>query len=230
MERWRFDATWLEGCNCDSLCPCYFRDTSSHGRCEGFLGWKVRSGSFHGTSLDDVAFAWGISWPKEISDGHGTVQLYVDREATEAQQNAIEELTSGKHGGGVFETLPKTFSNFLPPKAVRIDFRPGGYETRFTVDGVGFTRLHPTITADGRKEFRGEGISPKGRLWKRALIAFADWSIHDGPLRMDHQNCWGATTTATYTEKGILSTTRGLSPAAPSGVAGVPFRRGGARR
>lgn len=208
--RWRFQMDWLEGSNCDVLCPCDFRDGPSHGNCEAFLGWQIRTESFRGVRLDGVKFCWGIWGPKSIRDGSGTVHLYVDTEVTDRQHTAVEEITSGRHDGGVFESFPKTFTKVLPPKTADIDFRYQGYNTRFSVADVGFVRLHATTSPEVGEEFRGEAKSPKGKIWRRALIAHTDWSLHDDGFQMDHANWWGAATVTRYIETGPVSSGRAV--------------------
>jgi len=43
--------------------------------------------------------------------GEGIGKLYVDKKASKEQVKAIEEITSGKHGGGVFYNFSQYTEN-----------------------------------------------------------------------------------------------------------------------
>jgi hypothetical protein len=101
-NQWRIKAEYIQSCNCDYGCPCNFNALPTYGSCEALVAYLILEGNFDKTSLDGVVFAWGLWWPKAIHMGEGIGQLYVDSKANPEQVNAIENITSGKYGGGVF--------------------------------------------------------------------------------------------------------------------------------
>lgn len=177
--RWNFEADYIQSCNCDHGCPCNFNALPTHGNCEALVAWQVKKGTFGGTKLDGVKFAWALWWPGAIHHGGGTSRLYIDAAATPEQVQAIEAIVSGKHGGGVYEIFSKTFAKTLPAKRARIDFRFQGYDSSFAVEGLGEVKgshIKNPVTGD---KFEGEVVLPKGLNFKRALVIATEWWMRD---------------------------------------------------
>jgi hypothetical protein len=228
LTNWKLEAEYIQSCNCDYGCPCNFNALPTRGNCEALVAWNVRSGEFDGTNLDGVKFAWGLWWPQAIHMGNGTARLYVDAAAAPAQRKAIEEITGGKHGGGVFEIFPKTFSKVLPTKVTKIDFAYGnGYDSWFNVQGIGEVHSahikNPVTGAD----FAGEVLLPGGINFKRAFVtSAAKWSLNDGPLRMGHENRAGFATVTKYSNAGAISSDPSPRVPAPRGTQGKETKPG----
>jgi hypothetical protein len=126
MPKWSFDADYLQACNCDYGCPCEFSAPPTDGFCEGIGVWKIERGHFDDVSLDGLGVAFAAKWPGAIHEGDGTVCLFVDERANEAQRNALLEIGSGKAGGLPFEILATTFSTLMEPQFVQFDVNVDG--------------------------------------------------------------------------------------------------------
>ena len=204
--KWDFEAEYIQSCNCDYGCPCNFNGHPTHGNCEALVAYHIRKGNFGATRLDGVTFAEGMSWPKAIHEGNGVGALYIDPSATVDQRKAIEEIWSGKHGGGVFEVFAKSWTRVHMPKTAAIDFHYGGYDSSFSVEGVGEVRSGHIRNPVTGVSFSGELVLPGGINFKRALVtSIQRWSLHDGDLQMDHENCAGFATITRYNEKGPIA-------------------------
>ncbi|MGQ0796559.1 MAG: DUF1326 domain-containing protein [Methanobacteriota archaeon] len=202
---WNFEAEFIQSCNCDYGCPCAFNGYPTHGSCEALLAYRIRDGTFDGTKLDGVTFAWGLWWPKAIHEGNGVSRVYIDATATAAQRHAVEEIVAGRHGGGVFEIFAKTFARVLPSKSAKIDFHYDGYDSRFSVDGIGEVRSGHVKNPVTGADFSGEVVLPGGLNFRRALVTAVSWSLHDGELQMDHTNRSGFATVTRYGPKGPVA-------------------------
>ncbi len=173
------------------------------GNCEAFVGYRIRKGKFENTTLDGVKFAMGLWWPKAIHEGNGTARLYIDPSATAAQVHAIEEIASGKHGGGVWEIFPKTFAKVLPTKRAKIDWKYGEYVASFKVDGVGEVQSDYITNPVTGEKFVGEVVLPSGINFKRSVVSrIKKLVIHDADFQFEHANSAGFTTVIKFTEKG----------------------------
>ena len=213
--KWNFEAEYIQSCNCDYGCPCNFNGLPTHGNCEALIAYHIRGGTFDGTKLDGVTFAWGLWWPKAIHEGNGVGRVYVDSSATAAQRKAIEAITSGQHGGGVFAVFPSTFARVFPMRAAKIEFHYDGYDSWFSVEGVGEVRGGHIKNPVTGAALSGEVVLPGGINFKRALVTAArKWSLHDGEFQMDYENCAGFATITQYTEKGPVSSQPLLARAA----------------
>ena len=91
--------TYMEACNCETLCPCVFFSPPTEGECTVVLGWHIDRGSFDGTKLDGLNVAMLVHSPGNMKDGGWKVALYLDDKADEAQQQALAGIFSGQAGG-----------------------------------------------------------------------------------------------------------------------------------
>lgn len=205
--KWNFEAEYIQSCNCEYGCPCNFNGYPDKGHCEAFVGYRIRKGNFGTTKLDGAKFALAYWWPKAIHEGGGTARLYVDPSATDAQLRALEEIASGKHGGGVWEIFPKTLAKTLPTKRSKIDWKYGEYVASFKVDGVGEVQSDYIENPVTGEKFVGEIVLPKGINWRRSVVSrIKKLALHDADFQFDHRNTAGFTTIIKFTEKGPVGT------------------------
>jgi hypothetical protein len=201
--KWNFEAEYIQSCNCEFGCPCNFNGYPDKGHCEAFVGYRIRRGTFGTTKLDGSKFALGYWWPKAIHEGGGTARLYVDPTATDAQCRALEEIASGKHGGGVWEIFPRTLAKTLPTKRAKIDWKYGEYVASFKVEGVGEVQSDYIENAVTHEKFVGEIVLPNGINWKRSVVSrIKKLAIHDADFQFDHKDTAGFTTVIKFNEKG----------------------------
>jgi hypothetical protein len=227
LPNWNFEAEYIQSCNCDYGCPCNFNALPTRGNCEALVAWHVRKGTFDGTKLDGVKFAWGLWWPQAIHMGNGAGKIYVDPSATPAQRHAIEEITAGKHGGGVFEIFPKTFAKAHPMAVAKIDFHYDGYDSWFAVEGIGEVRSGHIKNPVTNTDFSGEVLLPGGINFKRAFVTnIPKWSLHDGDFQMSYENRSGFATVTAYSNKGPSKS----DPASRAKSASRKAKRSGRKR
>lgn len=125
---WAWEADYLQACNCDYGCPCEFSAPPTLGYCEGTGAWKINKGHFGDLSLDGLAVGFAAHWPKAIHEGNGTLALFIDENASEAQREALVTICSGQAGGLPFEILATTFTKVLGPFFAPFDFKFNGNE------------------------------------------------------------------------------------------------------
>ena len=203
--KWNFEAEYIQSCNCDYGCPCNFNGYPTYDNCEALVAYRIRKGTFAGTSLDGVTFALAAWWPKAIHEGNGIARLYVDTTATPEQVHAINEIGSGKHGGGVFEIFAKTFAKIHPTRQVKIDFRYNGHDSAFKVDGVGEAVSEPIRNPITKEEFRGQVQLPNGIQWKQAEATnIRKWWMNDEDLLARHENRAGFVTVVKMDQTGCI--------------------------
>lgn len=205
--KWTMEAEYIQSCNCAYGCPCNFNALPTTGNCEAFVGYRIKSGTFNGTKLDGVKVAWGLWWPKAIHQGGGVARVYVDPSVKPAQRAAVDAIWGGKEGGGVFQIFNSTFAKTLPTMAARIDWKFNGYDSRFSVAGVGEVQASHIKNAVTGASFEGQVVLPGGINFKKAQICSIErLVIHDeSPLDFEHANTAGFVTTTKYTDKGPLS-------------------------
>lgn len=203
--QWRIEAEYIQSCNCDYGCPCNFNALPTYGNCEALVAYHIRKGNFGETNLDDVVFAWGLWWPKAIHMGDGVGKLFVDRKASAQQVKAIEAITNGKYGGGVFTIFPSTFKETLPTEITDIDFSYDPYDAHFTVKGAGEVKSQHIINAKTGASWEGEILCPGGLVFKRGTVTSVDWYLNADKLSFRHQKKNGHMSIATYTNEGCIA-------------------------
>lgn len=203
--QWRMETESLQSCNCDYGCPCNFNGLPTKGNCEGFIVFRVRKGMFDATNIDNVKFALGVWWPKAIHEGEGIAALYVDTDATPEQVKAIEEITSGKHGGAIFAILPMTLKEVLPTKITKIDFHYHPYDAWFNVEGAGKVKSEHILNPVTEDQFEGEVHLPGGISFKRATVSSVNWDWNEGDLSFRHEKKNGHASVATFTNEGCIA-------------------------
>lgn len=203
--KWEFEAEYLQSCNCDYGCPCNFNGYPTYDNCEALVGYKIRKGTFASTKLDGVVFVLAAWWPKAIHEGNGIARVYVHKSANADQVNAISEICSGKHGGGVFEIFAKTFTKVYPITQAPIEFHFDGHKSWFKVEGVAEAHSEPIRNPITHEEFQGEVYLPNGIQWKRAEATnIAKWWMADQDLLARHENRAGFVTVLKMDQTGCV--------------------------
>src|SRR3989442_3514043 len=113
--KWRLEGEYIQSCNCDYGCPCNFDAYPTRGHCEALAGYRITKGSFDGTTLDGVKFAWGLWWPRAIHEGNGAGPgCHHPGAAAAAPGGGGEGNPRGHRGGGVWGISPKLVPNVSP--------------------------------------------------------------------------------------------------------------------
>ncbi|HKZ99528.1 MAG TPA: DUF1326 domain-containing protein [Thermoplasmata archaeon] len=205
--KWTIDAEYIQSCNCAYGCPCNFNALPTTGNCDALIAWHIRKGTFDQTNLDGVTFAWGLSWPRAIHMGDGAGRVYIDPKATPAQRKAIEAITSGKHGGGVFTVFPSTLAKAYPMKAAKIDFRFKDHDSSFAVEGIGEVQSEHIRNPVTGVPFESQVVLPGGINMKVANVTnIRRWWLRDEVPGWDmaHENVAGFFARQRYNEKGAV--------------------------
>src|SRR5215510_14854502 len=92
---------FVEGCECDSVCPCVFAHDVTFNDCLATVAWRIREGRYGGTDLDAINFALaltksGKNVPKTMGSWEGVI--YISSSATAAQKNAVVDILSSNWG------------------------------------------------------------------------------------------------------------------------------------
>jgi hypothetical protein len=202
--QWTLELEYLQSCNCDYGCPCNFNALPTYGNCEALLAYHVLKGNFGETNLDDVTFAWGLWWPKAIHMGDGIGALYVDSKASPEQVSAIENIISGKYGGGVFAVFPTTFKTTLPTKIAKIDFHYDPYDGWFTVEGAGEVRSQHIVNPVTGAQWEGELTLPGGIAFKRGTVSSVNWNWKANDISLKHEKKNGHASIAKFNNEGCI--------------------------
>lgn len=136
MSNWNIKGTYVEACNCETVCPCIFYSPPTDGSCTVILGWHIDQGEFDGSSLDGLNAALLAHSPGNMKDGNWKVALYVDDRANEIQSEALMGIFSGQAGGHIANLAPLIGEVLgARPAAIKLDTSAGSFS--FAIEGLG---------------------------------------------------------------------------------------------
>ena len=125
--QWHLAGEYFEACNCDLICPCLVQAPPARGRCDAALAFHMTAGMYGQTSLSGRTTVLVISFPGpgKMRDGDWTAALYIDDQASPAQQQALGQIFSGQVGGPM-RNVALLFGRFLGVKIAPMTFSMAG--------------------------------------------------------------------------------------------------------
>jgi hypothetical protein len=193
IAAWRITGEEAGGCNCAWGCPCQFNALPTHRRCEGLMTTRIAEGYFGSIRLDGVRFAAAFSWPGAVHEGDGTFQLILDAQSTQEQRDAIVAMTSGQHGGVIFEIFSAVAPNRPSPLVLPIVIE-GDRErriARFSLPGVVEYRAEPIRNPVTGEEHRAQIHLPNGFEYREAEMGNSVvLRVSAGPIAFEHHDTY----------------------------------------
>ncbi len=172
IPSWHMKIDYVETCNCDYGCPCNFDGFPTYGFCRALELFHIREGTYGNEKLDNLDVIYAASWPKAIHEGNGTMQLYISKEASAGQREALVNIFSGKSKGeGPFALFASTMKYVLEPQFVEIKLKLDGKKSSFSVPGVIDVSLESFKNPVTGMEQETKIQLPNGFIWKLADAA-----------------------------------------------------------
>ena len=86
---WKIEGQYFENCSCDVPCPCTVSLDlgADRDRCNAFLVFQVEAGDVDGVDVSGLTVAAMIDTPKVMSEGNWRLGMFVDEDATDADNN-----------------------------------------------------------------------------------------------------------------------------------------------
>jgi len=138
----------LEVCDCRVLCPCWIGEDPDNGTCDSVLAYRFDAGTIDGVDVTGRTVAMVAHIPGNVLNGNFRIALYLDQGASDAQQEALVNVYSGKLGGPVAE-LAKLVGEVISVERVPITFDVNEGRGTLTVGDVSHAELEPYRGADG---------------------------------------------------------------------------------
>ncbi len=202
---WRIKGEEVNGCNCAWGCPCQFNALPTHGRCEGFMAVLISEGHFGTVSIADTKFAMAVWFPGPIHEGNGAAQVIVDA-GTPEQRDALLALTSGQHGGTMFEILAAVASRRQPPLERPIDIESDRERrlARLSIPGVIEYRAEPIRNPISGEEHRAQIRLPNGFEYREAEMANTTWlRVTAGEIDFEHRNTYAQLNAVDWSHEAV---------------------------
>lgn len=145
---YHLEGSLLEVCDCRVLCPCWIGEDPDNGTCDSVQAWHFEAGKIEGVDVTGRTIAMVAHIPGNVLKGNFRVALYVDEGASEAQQQAILNVYSGKLGGPVAE-LAKLVGEVVSVERAPITFDVREGRGTLRIGDVSYAELEPYKGADG---------------------------------------------------------------------------------
>lgn len=170
IPKWNMKADYIETCNCDFGCPCNFSGFPTYGFCRAVNLFHIVEGHFGNVDLRGIDVVFAASWPKAIHEGNGTCQLFITKDTTRDQRDAILAIFSGQaRGNGPYAIFAPTFKYVLEPQFVDIVTKIDGRKSTFSIPGIIDVQLESF-----RNPVTGEEQDTKLEIPKGFIFQLAD--------------------------------------------------------
>lgn len=91
-----------------------FSGFPTYGFCRELVLYSITSGNHGDVQLEGLDVFYAGSWPKAIHEGNGTAQLFISKQATQAQSESIVKIFAGhEKGSGPFALFTNTIKFML---------------------------------------------------------------------------------------------------------------------
>ena len=132
----------LEVCDCRVLCPCWIGEDPDNGTCDSVLAYHFDKGTIDGIDVTGRTIALVSHIPGNVLKGNFRIAVYLDEGTSDAQQEAILNVYTGKLGGPVAE-LAKLVGEVVSVERAPIVFDVNEGRGTLTVSDVSHSELEP---------------------------------------------------------------------------------------
>jgi len=176
---WRIEGEYFESCNCEFLCPCLLSNAQARpteGHCDVVLAIHVRQGNYGATDISGLSAVQALTTPGPMAKGNGTIAVYLDSRANEAQRAALEMIFTGAAGGPPSLFGPMVAKQ-LPTKSTAIEFSSDGKTWQLRMPQIAEVTVEGVTGAAGRNVWFdnvGHPYSSRLAAAKGAASSYAD--------------------------------------------------------
>lgn len=206
---WKIKGPKIGGCSCDYGCPCEFNGRPTlDNLCEGMEGMLIEEGYFGDVRLDGLKIGARFRWPGAVHEGGGTIQGFIDKNASEAQVNALFKILSGEEQEPttIFNIYGATITTELEPIFADIVFECDirARSGRFAVDGVVEFIAEPIKNPVTGLDHFAQIVLPNGFEFRKAEMASARFTSRGGGMEMERDKRYAALFYAAYGPHGLI--------------------------
>ncbi len=189
-KSWEYSGEYIEACNCNYGCPCNFNAPSTYGYCEGTGAVNITKGKFlESVKLDGLKFAFAISLPGLVHEGHGTGRLYIDELASEDQKDALRQILTGKAATGLpWSIFSALIDKWLEPRFVKFEWEfDGPNNSYFKAGGYLHAIAEPIRNPVTGEDSFAKITLPNGLVWNEAEMGTTkSFAVFDEDLKFAH--------------------------------------------
>lgn len=135
MTQWNLNGTYFEACSCEAACPCVFTSPPTQGDCTALVAWHIDKGKYGDVKLDGLNVALAVHAPGHMLQTKWKAAAYFDDKASNAQNDALHAIFSGKAGGHP-ATLASFIGEIIGAKNVPMRYQGNGKQASLTIPGI----------------------------------------------------------------------------------------------
>jgi hypothetical protein len=207
-DQWMLNGAEFSNCNCAWGCPCQFNSPTTYGHCEAVAATSIAEGHYDDVRLDGLNFVLLYSWPGEIADGNGKMQVLIDERADEAQFEAIRKISHGEStnpGATHYYVFNSTMTEVLEPirTAVDLSIDVEARKADLNVPGLVSSSGSPITDPNSGEEFVAMIQLPGGFEYTTAHMGTGSSKVTAG-IRMDLNDSYGQFNVIAMTQDGVI--------------------------
>jgi hypothetical protein len=148
----------------------------TEGHCDVVLAIHVRQGNYGATDISGLSAVQALTTPGPMAKGNGTIAVYLDSRANEAQRAALEMIFTGAAGGPPSLFGPMVAKQ-LPTKSTAIEFSSDGKTWQLRMPQIAEVTVEGVTGAGGRNVWFdnvGHPYSSRLAAAKGAASSYAD--------------------------------------------------------
>jgi hypothetical protein len=140
----------LEVCDCRVLCPCWIGEDPDNGTCDTIVAYHFDKGSIDSVDVKDTTLAVVAHLTGNILKGNWRVAVYINDGASDAQQEALLHVFTGKAGGPIAD-IAKLVGEVVAVERVPITFDVKEGRGTLKIGDSQYAELEPYQGATGTK-------------------------------------------------------------------------------
>ena len=181
-DKWNLSGTYMETCNCEVACPCFFLSAPTDGDCTLLVGWHIDKGNFGNVDLGNLNVVLAVYSPGHMAEVKWRAALYFDRNASDLQKEALTRIFTGEAGGHPGR-LVSHVGEVLGIRSVPIEYREDGRRRILRVAQTAEAEIE-AIGGQGGADVTLEnhplGIAPghKAVVAKSRKVTYQDHGLH----------------------------------------------------
>lgn len=137
---WSVSGTYLEACNCESVCPCRSQNgipggDATYDRCQFALSWKIDQGHFGTVDLSDRSVVMTGWYADAEPESPWRVRVFIDENATREASDALTAIFLGRTGGHPELTYARAITEVVGIEPAAISLTHSERKWRIGVEG-----------------------------------------------------------------------------------------------
>lgn len=181
-ETWNVTGTYMETCNCEAACPCVFLSAPTEEECTALIGWHIDKGNFGNVDLGNLNVALAVLSPGHMAEVKWRAALYLDRNASEKQNDALTRIFTGQAGGHP-GMLVSHIGDVLGIKSASIEYTANGKQRSLKIAEVAEAEIEAIegqsgadVTIDNHPLCIAPGY--KAVVAKSKTLRYRDYNLH----------------------------------------------------